>query len=255
MKKILLPQKAKVTPQAVLDEINKFEHINKSPYSSTYYNVPGISWDYKPEGSLRISGHWNFTSKGEKHCLLENTDKLVENHWMLAKYIGGKYHIIKEFGGNVPGYRFIEVNKKDLELLEALYNIGGIAISKDWYQKYNVRPELACETHTKNRKVLSKGVGLERVKKFKEENKGVKKVVYIEEKYMDNLRLALKLYHNSHTFESYSETQQGISLLANTYKTYDNVPENRESFEEIYTLVLDNGMAIDFNRDEIEEIK
>ena len=55
MKKILLPQSAKITPKEVLEEINKFEYINKSPYSSTYYNVPKITWDYKPEGSLRIS--------------------------------------------------------------------------------------------------------------------------------------------------------------------------------------------------------
>ena len=55
MKKILLPQSAKITPKEVLEEINKFEYINKSPYSLTYYNVPEITWDYKPEGSLRIS--------------------------------------------------------------------------------------------------------------------------------------------------------------------------------------------------------
>ena len=42
MKKILLPQRAKITPEEVLDEINKFEYINKSPYSSTYYNVPKL---------------------------------------------------------------------------------------------------------------------------------------------------------------------------------------------------------------------
>lgn len=255
MKKILLPEKAKVTPQEVLDEINKFEHINKSPYSSTYYNMPGISWDYKPEGSLRMSDHWNFTSRGEKHCLLEGTDKLVENRWILAKYIEGKYHIIKEFGGNVPGYRFIEVNKKELELLEALYEMGGIAISNDWYKKYQVRPELASETHTKNRKVLSKGIGLERLKKFKEENKSVKKVIYIEEKYMESLEIAFKVYHKSDVFESYSETQQGINELDNKYKIYDDIDENRESFDKIYTLVLDNGMAIDFTSEQIDSLR
>ena len=38
MKKLLLPQSAKVTPKEVLDEISKFEYINKSPYSLSYYN-------------------------------------------------------------------------------------------------------------------------------------------------------------------------------------------------------------------------
>ena len=121
MKNILLPQKAMVTPKEVLEEISKFEYINKSPYSKTYYNVPGITWDYKPEGSLRISDHWNFISNGSRHCILAHTEESIENYWMLAKYIDGKYYVLKEFGGNVHGYRFNEVSKKDLELLKDLY--------------------------------------------------------------------------------------------------------------------------------------
>ena len=152
MKKILLPQKAKITPKEVLEEINKFKHINKSPYSSTYYNVPGITWDYKPEGSLRISDHWNFTSHGSKHCILDYTEELIENNWMLAKYIDDKYHVLKEFGESALGYKFIEVNKNDLELLKDLYNMGGIVNSKIWYKKHKLRPNLATETHTKKKK-------------------------------------------------------------------------------------------------------
>ena len=181
MKKILLPQSAKITPKEVLEEINKFEYINKSPYSSTYYNVPEITWDYKPEGSLRISDHWNFVSRGTKHCLLAHTEKAIQNNWILAKYIDGKYQILKEFGGNVHGYRFIEINKNELELLKDLYNKEGIVSSKEWYKKYQKRPDLAKESHTKNKKVLLKNISDERLKKFKKENKDIKKVVFIEE--------------------------------------------------------------------------
>lgn len=246
MKKILLPQSAKITPKEVLEEINKFEHINKSPYSSTYYNVPEVTWDYKPEGSLRMSDHWNFVSHGAKHCLLSHTEEVIQNNWILAKYIGGKYHILKEFGRNVPGYRFIEVNKNELELLKALYNKDGIVSSKEWYKKYQKRPDLAKETHTKNKKVLLKNISDERLKKFKEENKDAKKVVFIEEKYMCTIQKVLTLYQKSSELDELCKTEQGINKLIDTYKAYKFKDDECESFEEIFILVLDNGMAIKF---------
>ena len=66
---------------------------------------------------------------------------------MLAKYMGGKYHVLKEFGEGVPGYRFVEISKSELEMLKDLYNIGGIANSKDWYKRHKRRPKLAKEGH------------------------------------------------------------------------------------------------------------
>lgn len=246
MKKILLPQSAKITPKEVLEEINKFEHINKSPYSSTYYNVPEVTWDYKPEGSLRMSDHWNFVSHGAKHCLLSHTEEVIQNNWILAKYIGGKYHILKEFGRNVPGYRFIEVNKNELELLKDLYNKDGIVSSKEWYKKYQKRPDLAKETHTKNKKVLLKNISDERLKKFKEENKDAKKVVFIEEKDMCTIQKVLTLYQKSSELDELCKTEQGINKLINTYEAYKFKDDECESFEEIFILVLDNGMAIKF---------
>ena len=218
MKKILLPQSAKITPKEVLEEINKFDYINKSPYSSTYYNVPEITWDYKPEGSLRISDHWNFFSHGTKHSLLAHTEKVIQNNWILAKYIDGKYHILKEFGGNVPGYRFIEINKNELELLKDLYNKEGIVSSKEWYKKYQKRPDLARESHTKNKKVLLKNISDERLKKFKEENKDIKKVVFIEEKCLSTIHIVLTLYQK---IDELCKTEQGINKLINTYNAYE----------------------------------
>ncbi|MGL5243627.1 MAG: hypothetical protein ACRC7R_00410, partial [Sarcina sp.] len=147
MKMILVPQKAKITPKCVLDEIKKFDYVNKSPYSSSYYNVPGITWEYKPEGSLRISDHWNFISHNEKHCILAHTDKKVDNYWMLAKYIKGKYFVLKEFGENVDGYRFLSITENDTKMLKYLYNIGGIITSKEWYKQFNNRCVFVKETH------------------------------------------------------------------------------------------------------------
>ncbi len=248
MKKLLLPQSAKVTPKEVLDEINKFEYINKSPYSLSYYNVPGVSWDYKPEGSLRISDHWNFVSNGNKHCLLADAEEEIQNNWILAKYIDGQYHILKELGENVPGYRFIELNKNELELLKYLYSKGGIVSSKELYRKYRERPKLVKEGHTKNKKSLLKSIGDERFKKFKQENKETRKVVFIEEKNMNTINKALTLYEKSSELDEFCKTEQGINELINTYKAYKFKEDELESLEEIFILVLHNGMAIKFVR-------
>ncbi|MDR5587075.1 hypothetical protein [Clostridium aquiflavi] len=244
MKKLLLPQSAKVTPKEVLDEISKFEYINKSPYSLSYYNVPGVSWDYKPEGSLRISDHWNFVSHGNKHCLLADIEEEIQNNWILAKYIDGQYHILKEFGENVSGYRFIKINKNELEFLKYLYSKGGIVSSKEIYRLYSDRPKLAKEGHTKNKKSLLKNIGEERFKKFKQENKKTRKVVFIEENNMNIIHKVLTLYENSIEFDELCKTEQGVNELINKYKAYKFKSDELESFEEIFILVLDNGMAI-----------
>lgn len=255
MKNILVPQKAKVTPKKVLEEVSKFNYINKSPYSLSYYNVPNVTWDYKPEGSLRISDHWNFISHGEKHCILEGVEEKVENNWMLAKYIDGRYHIVKEFGENVPGYRFTEINKNELELLKDLYNLGGIVSSKEWHKRHKEKAYTIKETHIKNRKKVLRDIDPDKLKEFKEKNKKVKKIAYIRDADLHNIKLALSLYEISREFDELCKSKEGISELINTYKGYRFSDEEIESFEEKYILVLDNKMAIDFNIEYLEGLK
>ncbi|MGL4570432.1 MAG: hypothetical protein ACRCVJ_05160 [Clostridium sp.] len=237
MKRIFIPIRARIKPDEVREEIAKFESINKSPYSESYYNTDEIDWNYKPEGSLRISDHWNFMSHGEKHCMLDYTEEKVDNNWILAKYINGKYHVIKEFGESDLGYKFIEVTKDELEILKDLYNKGGIASSKEWYKKYKIRTNLIKETHIKNKKILSKKVSIEKIKKFRLENKGVKKIVYIEDDYMDVIKMATKIYDSLSLYEDITNTKEG------TYKFINN---NLESSEKVIILVFNNGMALDF---------
>ena len=79
----------------IFKEIVKFEKINKSPYSMSFYNAE-VDWNYKPQGSLRISDHWNFYSEGEKHCELEETSEYTQK-WLMCEFRNGKYHILKEF--------------------------------------------------------------------------------------------------------------------------------------------------------------
>lgn len=82
----------------LIEKIMSWDIINQSPYSFSFYNSNDIDWGYKPEGSLRVSNHWNFVSRGETHCILEGTDENEQiNKFILARYENGKYHKIKEF--------------------------------------------------------------------------------------------------------------------------------------------------------------
>lgn len=79
-----------------IKELIKWDVCKKSPYSNSFYNSDDISWYHKPENSLRLSDHWNFTSYGDVHCQLEETSEYVQK-WLLCQYRNGKYYIIAEF--------------------------------------------------------------------------------------------------------------------------------------------------------------
>lgn len=90
--------------QATLTDWQKWliQHWNhnwcRSPYSQSFYDQNDISWESKPENSLRLSDHWNFTTSydpNEKHCV--TTNPAFKTGWALARYQHGVYHIIKHF--------------------------------------------------------------------------------------------------------------------------------------------------------------
>lgn len=81
----------------VVEILKAFKTISKSPYSNSFYNAENITWGSKPENSLRISDHWNFSSYGEKHC---KTECGFTNGWAIGRYQNGFYQIIYKFEKN-----------------------------------------------------------------------------------------------------------------------------------------------------------
>lgn len=71
---------------------NMTDAWSKSPYSESFYSSKDIDWGYKPEGSLRVSDHWNFGADGE-HC---PTAEPVEG-WAVCEYRDGLYHLVHKF--------------------------------------------------------------------------------------------------------------------------------------------------------------
>ena len=66
---------------------------------NSFYNADGITWGYKPEGSLRIAGHWGWEDAweaGVRHCELADEPGYVQG-WRLARYENGRYHTVKVF--------------------------------------------------------------------------------------------------------------------------------------------------------------
>jgi hypothetical protein len=92
-------------PFELVDEISTWDFIIKSPYGHSYYDAE-VDWDSKPDQSLRISDHWNFTSQGKLHC--ETTTDVPNNtHWTIAIYdaIIKKYTPIKMFKKSKDSYK------------------------------------------------------------------------------------------------------------------------------------------------------
>ncbi|WP_052356687.1 hypothetical protein [Faecalimicrobium dakarense] len=245
MKSILIAQKSKIMPKQVIEEINKFENIVKSPYSDTYYNTSDISWTHKPEGSLRISDHWNFKSRGETHCQLDYTHEYIEGYWILGKYINGKYHVLKKFGESIDGYKFNSISKNNIELLKKLYDMGGIVKSYNWYKQYKVKPTLAKETYTKSVKNLLKYMSIDRIQRYKSTNPKVRKIIFLDDKTMETVEKLLKVYESSKELENLSKSEKGIKTLIDGYRAYE-IKEVLDCEYEKFILILDNNLAIDF---------
>lgn len=100
-----------ILPLEIFKEAMKFENMSKSPYGFSFYNSQNIDWGFKPEGSLRISDHWNFTKDGTKHLRIKGIESDETIHgWKIARYEQGEYVVQKEINPNP---------KQDLEQYKA----------------------------------------------------------------------------------------------------------------------------------------
>lgn len=117
---------------------NEFKVTSKSPHSKSFYNSDDIDWGYKPEGSLRISDHWNFRGSCETHDEVENN-----THLSVGKYRDGKYDIIHSFEvlSNLANgdYTFKTMEYNNGEFLE-VENIGGLSHFHDTNLHFYANP-------------------------------------------------------------------------------------------------------------------
>lgn len=85
-------------PEEVKKELLTWKVLNQSPFSRSFYNFEEVDWDFKENGSLRLSDHWNFLSRGKRHCIIKDTNPKEDiKGWKLAKYENGYYIILKEY--------------------------------------------------------------------------------------------------------------------------------------------------------------
>src|SRR5690625_2323833 len=104
--------------------IKKFKVINKSPFSESFYDRE-VDFGEKPEGTIRISKHWNYKSShdDEVHAV---TDKGVkDDNWAVGVYKNGVYEIVweldKEYHINTIRKLRKEVEEDDFIEYEAIY--------------------------------------------------------------------------------------------------------------------------------------
>lgn len=61
-------------PDEIIDKMKDWEVIFKSPFSDSFYNSIEVKSGYKPDGSFRVSDHWNYQSMDkskEIHCVTD----------------------------------------------------------------------------------------------------------------------------------------------------------------------------------------
>jgi hypothetical protein len=111
-----------IAPKTMDNEIFKFvdenfsDYFYKSPWSHSYYDQE-VSWSNKPEGSYRISDHWNFriSKDNDIHCV---TRQKVENntHWSI-----GKYDSSEDVYDIIASYEFTNADEKYINELKRKY--------------------------------------------------------------------------------------------------------------------------------------
>ena len=86
---VVVGQKA----EELLEDIKKYNLNIKSPYSASFYDKE-VDWGNKPDGSYRLSDHWNFYTGDSTHC---QTECGIMHKVALGIYNAktGKYKIIK----------------------------------------------------------------------------------------------------------------------------------------------------------------
>lgn len=80
-------------PIKALSELLTWENIFKSKWSLSFYNKPK-DWQITEYNTIRISDHWNFTTKFGKHCQTIQ-DGIGQNCWAKGIWNGEKFDIVE----------------------------------------------------------------------------------------------------------------------------------------------------------------
>ena len=120
-------------PLEFIKDLNTWENVFKSPYGNSYYNAK-VNWGFKPNGSLRISDHWNFESHGKFHCQTLNACE-NNSHWTIAKFCAerNKYIVIESIPKKVVDsqvLKTIEVLKLKEQLAIFMVNEKNLSSEK-----------------------------------------------------------------------------------------------------------------------------
>lgn len=121
-------------PDGIKAMMKDWDVINKSALSDSFYSSEDIDWSKKPEGSYRVSDHWNFTSKRDnkerKHC---RTDKPVPvtTHITIARFENGIYRVIL----TEPSPKYMEATKKMTERRAYMKSPEVIAMKREFKER------------------------------------------------------------------------------------------------------------------------
>jgi hypothetical protein len=138
-------------PANIVSMMSEWDIIYKSPYSKSFYSSDDISWSHKPDGSFRVSDHWNFKSNRDDrlHC---KTDKNVldNTHFSIGKYNkeSGIYKIIL----SEPTEEYLQNKLKSEQKLKYLQD-PDLIYKKRLFKDSIKRKEILVELDYNNEKI------------------------------------------------------------------------------------------------------
>src|ERR1035437_1916114 len=101
-------------PDEIQEMMKTWPVIFKSPYGESFYSSTDIGWGSKPANSYRVSDHWNFITRENKHC---QTSEVVKNnsHITIAKY-DAKTHLYDVILSLPTAKHIDKLNKNEIKL-------------------------------------------------------------------------------------------------------------------------------------------
>ena len=127
-------------PFDIFKRVMKMPTVSKSPYGFSFYDSHDIGWEHKPEGSIRISDHWNFDSRGKVHAKIKGVKSMnTIQGWKIARYEQGEYVVLEEFDypTQYGFFKYREINKdidgykKEIEKYEKIFSVEAKAQDMD----------------------------------------------------------------------------------------------------------------------------
>lgn len=129
-------------PDEIKEEMKNWEVIYKSPLSDSFYSSTDIGFSHKPDGSFRVSDHWNFKTKHSDkiHC---KTYDSVKNTSHISLAVWNEEDKMYKIILSLPSKKTLSRTKNIKDVKEF------------WKDKENIKRQKEFKERIKNKEIIA----------------------------------------------------------------------------------------------------